>query len=73
MVSLRVCKLGKTSIHIFVPDAKVNSAYYCNKVFSHLLSEMEHSYQMVTYIFQQDKACPRISKLRLAYLKEYCC
>ena len=41
MVSLRVCKLGKTSIHIFIPDAKVNSAYYCNKVFSHLLPKTE--------------------------------
>ena len=41
MVSAVVSKLGKTSIHIFNPGAKRNSAYYCNEVLSQLLREME--------------------------------
>ena len=41
MVSAGVSKLGKTSIHIVTPGAKINSAYYCNDVLSQLLREME--------------------------------
>ena len=41
MVFAGVSKLGKTSIHIVTPGAKVNSAYYCNEVLSQLLREME--------------------------------
>ena len=40
MVSVGVSKLGKTSIHILTPGAKMNSAYYCNEVLSQLLREM---------------------------------
>ena len=41
MVSAGVSKLGKTSIHIVTPGAKINSAYYYNDVLSQLLREME--------------------------------
>ena len=41
MVSAGVSKLEKTSIHIVTPGAKMNSAYYCNEVLSHLLREVE--------------------------------
>ena len=37
MVSAGVSKLGKSSIHIVTPGAKMNSAYYCNEVLSQLL------------------------------------
>ena len=41
MVSAGVSKLGKTSIHIVTPGAKIDSAYYCNDVLSQLLRETE--------------------------------
>ena len=35
MVSTGVSKLGKSSIHIVTPGAKMNSAYYCTARFCH--------------------------------------
>ena len=41
MVSTGISKLGTTYIHTVTSGAKINSAYKCNEVSSHLLREME--------------------------------
>ena len=72
MVSAGVSKLIKTSIHFATPREKINSAYYCKKVLSQLLPEIEQL-SNGDYIFQQYGGCSHISKITLVYLEEHCC
>ena len=71
MVSAGVSKLGKTSIHVVTPGAKMNSAYYCNEVSSQLLREMEQL-SNGDYIFKQDGARSHLLKVTIVQ-QEHCC
>ena len=68
MVSTGVSKLGKTSIHIVSPGAKMNSGYHCNEVLPQLLREME-KLPNGDSIFQHDGACSHKSKVTLVNLE----
>ena len=72
MVSAGVSKLGKTSIHVVTPGAKMNSAYYCNEVSSQLLREIEQL-SNGDYIFKQDGARSHLLKVTLVQPEEHCC
>ena len=72
MVSAGVSKLGKTSIHVVTPGAKMNSAYYCNEVSSQLLREMEQL-SNGDYIFKQNGARSHLLKVTLVQSEEHCC
>ena len=56
MVSVAVSKVGKSSIFFIEPGAKVNSAYYCEKLLVSMIPEMDRLTGYQPYVFMQDGA-----------------
>ena len=56
MVSVAVTKLGKSSIFFVEPGAKVNGAYYREKLFASMILEMDRLTGYQPYVFMQDGA-----------------
>ena len=54
--SVSVSKLGKTTLHIVNPGAKVNGEYYRNGLLEMMLPEMRVLSGGGHFIFQQDGA-----------------
>ena len=56
MVSVAVSKVGKSSIFFVEPGAKVNGAYYCEKLLASMIFEMDRLTGYQPYVFMQDGA-----------------
>ena len=56
MVSVAVSKVGKLSIFFVEPGAKVNSAYYREKLLASMIPEMDRLTGYQSYVFVQDGA-----------------
>ena len=56
MVSLAVSKVGKSSIFFVEPGAKVNGAYYREKLLASMIPEMDRFTVYQPYVFIQDGA-----------------
>ena len=56
MVSVAVSKVGKSSIFIVEPGAKVNDAYYREKLLALMIPEMDRLTGYQPYVFMQDGA-----------------
>ena len=56
MVSVAVSKVGQSSIFFVEPGAKVNGAYYCEKLLALMISEMDRLTGYQPYVFIQDGA-----------------
>ena len=54
MVSVAVSKAGKSSIFFVEPGAKVNGAYYCEKLLASMIPEMNRLTGYQPYVFMQD-------------------
>ena len=56
MISVAVSKVGKPSIFFVEPGAKVNGAYYCEKLLTSMIPEMDKLTGYQPYVFMQDGA-----------------
>ena len=56
MVSVAVSKVGKSSIFFVEPEAKVNGAYYREKLLASMIPEMDRLTGYQPYMFMQDGA-----------------
>ena len=56
MLSVAVSKVGKSSIFFVKPGAKVNSAYYREKLLASMMPEMDRLTGHQPYVFMQDGA-----------------
>ena len=56
MVSVAVSKVGKLSIFFVEPGAKVNGAYYHEKLLASMIPEMDRLTGYQPYVFMQDEA-----------------
>ena len=56
MVSVAVSKVGKSSIFFVEPRAKVNGAYYREKLLASMVPEMDRLSGYQPYVFMQDGA-----------------
>ena len=56
MVSVAVSKVGKSSIFFVEPGAKVNGAYYREKLLASMIPEMDRLTEYQPYVFKQDGA-----------------
>ena len=56
MVCVAVSKVGKSSIFFVVPGAKVNGAYYHEKLFASMIPEIDRLTGYQPYVFMQDGA-----------------
>ena len=56
MVSVAVSKVGKSSIFFVEPGAKVNGAYYREKLLASMIPEMDRLTGYQPYVFMQDGA-----------------
>ena len=56
MVSVAVSKVGKSSIFLVEPGAKVNGAYYREKLLAPMIPEMDRLTGYHPYVFMQDGA-----------------
>ena len=56
MVSVAVSKVGKSSIFFVKPGAKVNGAYYREKLLASMIPEMDRLTGYQPYVFMQDGA-----------------
>ena len=56
MVSVAVSKIAKSSIFFIEPGAKVNGAYYREKLLASMIPEMDRLTGCQPYVFMQDGA-----------------
>ena len=56
MVSVAVSKVGKSSISFVEPGAKINGAYYCEKLLASMIPKMDRLTGYQPYVFMQDRA-----------------
>ena len=56
MVSVAVSKVDKSSIFFVEPGAKVNGAYYREKLLASMIPEMDRLTGYQPYVFMQDRA-----------------
>jgi len=63
MVSVGVCRMGKTGVISIELGAKVNSLYYCERVLGEgLLPDIRAKCRQYRWTLQQDGAPPHIAK-----------
>jgi len=70
MVSVAVSKLGKTSLVFVESAAKVNSAYYCDRVLKNGLLPDIRRLSGNNFTFQQDGAPSHRSKHTVSFLQK---
>ena len=73
MVSVAVSKVGKSSIFFVEPGAKVNGAYYCEKLLASMIPEMDRLTGYQPYMFLQDGARFHTANETVRFLNQHCC
>ena len=70
MVSVAVSKVGKSSIFFVEPGAKVNGAYYSEKLLASVISEMDRLTGYQPYVFMQDEARSHAANETVRFLNQ---
>ena len=70
MVSVSVLKVGKSSIFFVEPGAKVNGAYYSEKLLASMISEMDRLTGYQPYVFMQDGARSHTANETVRFLNQ---
>ena len=70
MVSVAVSKVGKSSIFFVEPGAKVNGAYYREKLFASTIPEMDRLTGYQPYVFMQDGARSHTANETVRFLNQ---
>ena len=70
MVSVAVSKVGKSSIFFVEPGAKVNGAYYREKLLPSMIPEMDRLTGYQPYVFMQDGARSHTAKKTVRFLNQ---
>ena len=70
MVSVAVSKVGKSSIFFVEPGAKVNGAYYREKLLASMIPEMDTLTGYQPYVFMQDGARPHTANETIRFLNQ---
>ena len=70
MVSVAVSKVGKLSIFFVEPGAKVNGAYYREKLFASMIPEMNRLTGYQPYVFMQDGARSHTANETVKFLNQ---
>ena len=68
MVSVAVSKVGKLSIFFVEPGAKVNGAYYREKLLASVIPEMDRLTGYQPYVFMQDGARSHTANEKVRFL-----
>ena len=70
MVSVGISKVGKSSIFFVEPRAKVNGAYYREKLLASMIPEMDRLTRYQPYVFMQDGARSHIANETVRFLNQ---
>ena len=70
MVSVAVSKVGKSSIFFVEPGAKVNGAYYREKLLASMIPEMDRLTGYQPYMFMQDEARSHTANETVRFLNQ---
>ena len=70
MVSVAVSKVSKSSIFFIEPGAKVNVAYYREKLLASMIPEMDRLIGYQPYVFMQDGARSHIANETVRFLNQ---
>ena len=70
MVFVAVSKIGKSSIFFVEPGAKVNSAYYREKLLASMIPEMVRLTGCQPYVFMQDGARSHTANETVTFLNQ---
>ena len=70
MVSVAVSKVGKSSIFFVEPGAKVNGAYYREKLLASMIPEMDRLTGYQPYVFMQDGAQSHTANETIRFLNQ---
>ena len=70
MVSVAVSKVGKSSIFFVEPGAKVNGAYYSEKLLVSMIPEMDRLTGYQPYVFMQDGARSHTANETVRFLNQ---
>ena len=70
MVSVAVSKIGKSSIFFVEPGAKVNGAYYREKLLASMIPEMDRLTGSQPYVFMQDGARSHTANETVRFLNQ---
>ena len=70
MVSVAVSKVGKSSIFFVEPGAKVNGAYYREKLLASMIPEMDRLTGYQPYVFMQDGARSHTANETVRFLNQ---
>ena len=71
MVSVTVSKVGKSSIFFVEPGAKVNDAYYREKLLASMIPEIDRLTGYQPYVFMQDGARSHIANETVRFLNQH--
>ena len=70
MVSVAVSKVGKSFIFFVEPGAKVNGAYYREKLLASMIPEMDRLTGYQPYVFMQDGAQSHTANETVRFLNQ---
>ena len=70
MVSVAVSKVGKSSIFFVEPGAKVNGAYYREKLLASMIPEMDRLTGYQPYVFMHDGARSHTANETVRFLNQ---
>ena len=70
MVSVAVSKVGKSSIFFVEPEAKVNGAYYREKLIALMIPEMDRLTGYQPYVIMQDRARSHTANETVRFLNQ---
>ena len=70
MVSVAISKLGKSSIFFIEPGAKVNGAYYREKLLALMILKMDRLTGFQPYVFMQDGARSHTANKTVRFLNQ---
>ena len=70
MVSVAVSKVGKSSIFFVQPGAKINGAYYREKLLASMIPEMDRLTEYQPYVFMQDGAQSHTTNETVRFLNQ---
>ena len=73
MVSVVVSNIGKSSIFFVKPGAKVNGAYYREKLLASMMPEMDSLTGYQPYVFMQDEARSNTANVTVRFLNQQRC
>ena len=70
MVSVAVSKVGKSTIFFVEPGAKVNGAYYREKLLASMIPEMDRLTEYQRYVLMQDGARSHTANETVRFLNQ---